>query len=193
MLSSVHRGVDTTVRRMNHLWIPDLRAKVREVVRRCEECQRKKWKKEGRSIEQHTIPSTPFETVSMNFIVLPGTSVGNKYALVVVDYFSSITKVYPCPEQTAEYVMACLKDWITTYGALRVLLSDRGTPFIADVVKHLLQEMLGIDHRLSTPYHPACNGKVERMNREVKAMFKQIGNLQGMEWDIAVPLGDMDH
>jgi len=187
MLSNGHRGVVATMRRMNHLHITNLKEKVKKIIARCEECQRKNWKKERKAVGEHTVPGFPFETVAMDFIVLPQTVRGNKYALVMVDYFSNVTRVYPCVEQNADSVIACVKDWISIYGAPRVLLSDRGTPFIADVVRQLVQDMLGIDHRLSTPYHPACNGKVERMNREVKNMFRSLGELRGMDWDIALP------
>jgi transposase InsO family protein len=49
------------------------------------------------------------------------------------------------------------------YGPPRVLLSDNGENLLASVVTHLLK-LLQTKHKLTTPYHPRANGKVENLN-----------------------------
>ncbi|KAK0417264.1 hypothetical protein QR680_012913 [Steinernema hermaphroditum] len=56
----------------------------------------------------------------------------------------------------------------------------------AGVMKELAERM-GIDRRLSTPYHPQTNGLVERMNRSIKDLL--VKSLEKKEdWDLHLPL-----
>ena len=40
-----------------------------------------------------------------------------------------------------------------------------------------------MDHRRTTPYHPATNGKIERFHRTVKAILRKLMNNQNTDWE----------
>ena len=71
-----------------------------------------------------------------------------------------------------------LLEHIGRYGAPRQLLSDRGTHFINEVVRELLN-MVGIEHCLNIAYSKEESAIVERQNREInrhlRAMFFHDG------------------
>lgn len=183
-LGSGHLGTSGTMARMSHLYIPKLRSKVQAHIGRCPVCSKASWKKKDRSVEENVIPCTPFEIIAIDFIHMPTSRNGNRYILTVCDYFSGFTKAYYSPTNDAGAVVPLLIDWITTFGAPRVLMSDRGRHFIAEVVRQLLEGMR-IDHRLSSPYNPTCNGRVERQNGTIKSMLRKLTQV-GMDWDLAL-------
>ncbi|GFO39627.1 endoplasmic reticulum-Golgi intermediate compartment protein 2-like [Plakobranchus ocellatus] len=47
------------------------------------------------------------------------------------------------------------------------LLSDQGTQFLSDCMKEVCR-LLGIKQKMSKPYHPLCNGLVERFHATLK-------------------------
>ncbi|XP_033020896.1 uncharacterized protein LOC117055470 [Lacerta agilis] len=97
---------------------------------------------------------------------------GYKYALIVVDQFSSWVEGYPARRATATVVArALLQEIILRFGVPRRLDSDRGTHFTAEVVQQIAKA-LGIKWELHTPYHPASSGQVERMNQENLSALK---------------------
>ena len=59
------------------------------------------------------------------------------------------------------------------YGTPRILQSDNGTEFVNQVIR-TLTVLHGIDHRLSSAYHPSTNGLVERRNKEVSRALKKF-------------------
>jgi len=46
---------------------------------------------------------------------------------------------------------------------LESIVSDRGLQFVAEIIKEL-NNMLGIETKLSTSFHPQTDGQTERMN-----------------------------
>ena len=61
---------------------------------------------------------------------LPVTKHGNKYILVVTDYFTRWVEAYSLPNQEATTVARVLvNEWISRYGALDAIHSDQGKNF----------------------------------------------------------------
>ncbi|GFW45982.1 retrovirus-related Pol polyprotein from transposon 412 [Trichonephila clavipes] len=59
----------------------------------------------------------PFERIFDILGPLPRTASGNKYLLVVMDYFTKWPEVYPIPDQEAPTVAeAVVQHWISRYG-----------------------------------------------------------------------------
>jgi transposase InsO family protein len=58
------------------------------------------------------------------------------------------------------------------FGTPRILISDGGTHFIGKNFRKCLSK-LGIDHRVSTAYHPQTNGQAETSNRQLKSMLNK--------------------
>ena len=65
-------------------------------------------------------------------------------------------------------------------------MSDRGTHFINDTIKSLLDTFM-IQHQKSSPYHPQANGTVEVFNKFFEKGLTKICNAQWDDWDERLP------
>jgi hypothetical protein len=61
------------------------------------------------------------------------------------------------------------------------LISDGGTHFTGKNFKKCLYK-LGIEHRVSTAYHPQTNGQAETSNRQLKSILNKTIEKGGKEW-----------
>ena len=98
---------------------------------------------------------------------------GCQYVILAVDWVTKWAEAEPVMDSTAataaEFIYSSL---IARYGYIESIQSDNGPHFVNRVIKNLV-EMLGVWHRLSTPYYPQSNGKVERTIGTLKAMLKR--------------------
>ena len=95
----------------------------------------------------------PMERVALDIVgPLPETERGNKYLLVVGDYFSKWVEVHPIPDQTAKTVAEkFVQEFVCRFGVPQVLHSDQGRNFEAQVFAEMCS-ILGIDKTRTTPY-----------------------------------------
>ena len=77
----------------------------------------------------------PLERVGIDVMgPLPVSSGGNKYLLVVVDYFTKWVKAIPIENQEAETVAkAFITHFVSNFGVPRIIHSDQGTNFTSNV------------------------------------------------------------
>jgi transposase InsO family protein len=61
------------------------------------------------------------------------------------------------------------------------LISDGGTHFTRKNFKKFLSK-LGIEHRISTAYHPQTNGQAETSNRQLKSIINKTIEKGGNDW-----------
>ena len=71
--------------------------------------------------------------------------------------------------------------YISIFGALARLLSDRGTSFISSIIEELCK-ILGIQWLRTMPYHPQTNGLVERSHRMIMHMIGKLGEDKKADW-----------
>jgi transposase InsO family protein len=82
-----------------------------------------------------------------------------EYILVMVDYVTKWVEAMPCRKASTEESITMIKNVIfPRFGTPRILISDGGTHFIGKNFKKCLSK-LGIEHRVSTAYHPQTKGK----------------------------------
>jgi len=107
-----------------------------------------------RKKDPHVMPiisTLPFEHVQIDLKDLSGykdDNDGYRYALNIVDHFSSYPWTFLLKDKTAESVMKCLKDFFKLFGCPDIIQSDNGGEFIGD----------------GKPRTPREQGKVERFN-----------------------------
>ncbi len=53
------------------------------------------------------------------------------------------------------------------------VLSDLGMQFVSDVMKEVCR-LISIKQLTTTPYHPICNGLVEKWNGTLKKILKRL-------------------
>ncbi|KAJ0068233.1 hypothetical protein NL108_017965 [Boleophthalmus pectinirostris] len=129
----------------------------------------------------------PFQKVAADITELPITSQGNRYVLVITDYFTRYANLYPLKDQRAMTVAKCIfEDYVRQHGLPETIHTDQGRQFESDLVKHLCR-LLGITKTRTTPYHAQSDGMVERLNRTLKDQLAKYIAQTGGEWDQFLP------
>ncbi|GFW70250.1 hypothetical protein TNCV_3337681 [Trichonephila clavipes] len=167
-----------------------VRADVEQWCKSCDACSARKGPKIRSRGKLHRYNvGAPFERIAFDILgPLPRTASGNKYLLVVMDYFTKWPEVYPIPDQEAPTVAeAVVQHWISIYGVPLPLHSDQGRNFVSAVLKGVC-ELLGIDKTKTTPLHPQSDGMVERFNRTILNNLSLMVSKNQQDWDQKVPL-----
>ena len=102
--------------------------------------------------------------------------------LVFQDHFTKHVLAYVTPDQTAKTMAKFLYGgYISIFGALARLLSDRGTSFTSSIIEELCK-ILGIQWLWTMPYHPQTNGLVERSHQMIMHMIWKLGEDKKAVW-----------
>jgi hypothetical protein len=111
------------------------------------------------------------------------------YCLTCIDRFTSWMEVIPLEDITAEKVAkAFYHHWIARFGVPSHVITDQGTQFRSQLFNNLAI-VCGIKIRHTTPYHPQCNGKVERLHRTLKSAIQAHNSANWTETLPTVLLG----
>jgi hypothetical protein len=185
-----HFGVRRTVAvvRQRFFW-PGMRTDVERWCKECETCQRTKTRPTRRATMQHESVGSRFERVAIDIMgELPVTESGNRYILVISDYFTKWTQAFPLPNQMAATVAdALVTNCFSLFGMPRWLHSDQGSNFESELFRELCK-LLDIRKTRTVAYHPQSDGQVERFNRTMKQMIKAFVNDNMSDWDDQLPL-----
>ena len=102
---------------------------------------------------------------------LPESESGNYYILVAGNYFTKWMEAYLIPNQEAITIAKVLVDeMFCRFSPPEQLHSNQGRQFESSIMKEVC-EILGIKKSRTSPYHPQCDGLVERFNRTLLSML----------------------
>ncbi len=114
---------------------------------------------------------------------LPESDAGNRYILVVGDYFTRWIEAYAIPNQEATTVARKLtNEFFFRYSPPEQLHSDQGRQFEAELVAEACK-ILGIQKTRTTAYHPQSDGMVERFNRTMLDMLATAAANHPFDWE----------
>ena len=130
----------------------------------------------------------PSERITLDVLgPLPTSESGNKYVLLIADYFTKWPEAYPLPNQEAITIAEVLvKEYICRFGVPLEIHSDQGRNFESNVFQEMCS-LLGIRKTRTTPLHPQSDGMVERMNRTLEAQLSKFVDEHQRDWDHYVP------
>ena len=186
-----HMGVQKTVSRIKQRfhWYR-LRDDVKVHIRSCPTCSATKmpYRKFRAALGNFRV-GAPLDRVAIDIMgPLPLSSKGNRYILVIVDYFTRWVEAFALPDQKAETVAHPLvHDFVCRFGTPLELHSDQGRNFES----HLFQEvcrLFQIAKTRTTPYHPSSNGLVERFNRTLAFLIRSYLEEHTTDWDLHIPV-----
>ena len=166
---------------------------VGKYVSTCDLCLRTKAQRHFPIGELHPlpVPSTPWDMISMDFIVEFLESSGHDTVMVVVDSVTKRAHFAPTCTTITASGMACLflqHIW-HHHGLPPRVVSDQGPQFVAEFTKELYRT-LGIKLAATTAYHPQGNGQTEQVNQELEQYPQLFINQRQDDWSELLPLAE---
>ena len=183
----VRRTVDQVKRRFH--W-PGLRKDVKLHIRCCKVCNANKMPYQRfRAALANFRVGAPLDRIGVDLMgPLPVTDQGNRYLLVIVDYFTRWAEAFSLPDQQAETVARTLVlEFVCRYGAPLELHSDQGRNFESALFQEVCR-LFEIVKTRTSPYHPSGNGLVERFNRTLGSLIRSYLEGRPSDWDKFIPL-----
>ena len=131
---------------------------------------------------------TPFRRVAVDLVgpIQPITERGNRYILTLVDYATRYPEAIALPRIETERVAEALFEICSRMGVPHEILSDMGSQFTAELMKEV-SRLMSVKQLHTTPYHPICNGLVEKFNGTLKRMLRRMCNERPRDWDRFMP------
>ena len=158
---------------------------VKAYVSSCDKCQRSnpKLKKECGVLHPIKIKPQVWKRIGIDLIgPLTTTKSGNKYIITCTDYFSKWVEAEALPDKTASSTAKFLFHLICRLGCFEYCHSDQGREFVNELNSTLF-ELAGIQHCISSAYHPQSNGLDERTNQTLSCALIKVINDKQDDWD----------
>lgn len=181
-----HLGAQKTINKVlgNFYW-PGVNGDVTRYCRSCDVCQKTISKGKMTRVPMQKMPliDQPFKRVAIDLVgpIHPPSESGHRYILTLVDYATRYPEAVPLRHIRTEDVAEALVDIFSRLGVPQEVLSDNGTQFVSDCMKEVAR-LLSVKQLRTTPYHPMCNGLVEKFNGTLKAMLKRLCSEQPKQW-----------
>ncbi|KAK1421773.1 hypothetical protein QVD17_24388 [Tagetes erecta] len=183
-LTGGHHGPSYTAKKVldaGFYW-PTVFKDAHDLVRSCDACQRT-----GNISSKNEMPQNPIQVVEVfdvwgiDFMGPFPSSRGHRYILVAIDYVSKWVEAQALTTNDARVVVAFLRRLFSRFGTPKALISDRGTHFCNAQMERVLARY-GVNHRLSTAYHPQTSGQVENANRGIKRILEKTVGANRKDW-----------
>src|SRR5258706_4223304 len=190
-----HMGMDKTVELIdrNFYW-PGMAADIEDFVRSCDDCQKNKAPPHKRHGMLHPLelPYSPWDSISMDFIMQLPKADGCSTVWVIVDCFTKMAHFIPIldGQKTAE---GCAKIFLANvwklHGLPSDIVSDRDPVFTSKFWAELM-ERLDVRLRKSTAFRPQTDGQTERVNQSLEQYLRQYCNYEQDDWHDLLPLAE---
>lgn len=130
----------------------------------------------------------PFKRVAVDIVgpLHPPTDKGNRFILTLIDYASRYPEAIALPGIDTERVAEALVEIFSRIGVPEEMLTDMGSQFTSALMKEV-SRLISMRQLTTTPYHPICNGLVERFNGTLKQMLKKMCIDRPKDWDKYLP------
>jgi len=129
------------------------------------------------------IPEKLWIHLMVDFITKLLLVAGKDMILVFCDRLSKMTYFMATTEETSVEGLARLfrDNMWKLHGLLESIVSDRELQFVAEMTKEL-NNMLGIEMKLSTSSHSQKDSQTERMNQELEQYLRFFVDYQQKDW-----------
>jgi len=160
-------------------WWPGITKEVGRYVDRCDTCQR--YKNQSKApvgkLMPNAIPEKPWSHILVDFITKLPLAQGYDAILVVCGHFIATIE-----KTLAEGLAKLFQDHIwKLHELLENIISDRGVQFVVEMIKEL-NNLLGIQTKLSTVYHPQIDRQIERINQELEQYLRVFIDHRQEQW-----------
>lgn len=105
-----------------------------------------------------------------------------RYIITCTDYFTKWVEATSLPTKEAKGIANLLYSLFCKHGVPKLIQSDQRWEFVNSLNQHLFQ-LTGVQHIISTAYHPQTNGLDERFNQTLQRGLLKMVDDQQNEWD----------
>ncbi|GBO34068.1 Retrovirus-related Pol polyprotein from transposon 17.6 [Araneus ventricosus] len=159
----------------------------------CHSCVRRRGFCKNVNAPVQKIPTAdyPFQKVAFDTIgPLVTSKHGNKYIIVISDYFTRYAEAYPLPNIQISNVARVLIDFISRHCVMQTLYSDRGSNFLSKAMQEVYDK-LGITKQQTLAFNPRGNGLVERLNKTLIDSLSHLVSVKQEDWCEYLPFALM--
>ena len=184
---ALHKTLERTRQRF---WWPMMRRDIDKWIKSCRPCAARSTA--GRNLKAELPPITVgvrLAKVAANILgpVTRNRDTGNKYILVITDYFTKyVITVALSTITAADVAKAFVEKWVLRFGAPDTLHTDQGTNFCSELMTEVCT-LLNIEGTWTSPYHPQGNGQVERHNIVLADVISKYCSENPGEWESILP------
>ena len=146
---------------------PGMSSQIVNTVTSCMICQHNMNAQQKEAINQHEIPSLPWQKLGTDLFQFDG-----KHYLILVDYFSNFFEISLLSGTRANDVIIHMKSHFARHGIPREVISDSGTCYKCKEFTDFATTW-GFKHTVTSPKHSQSNGLAERSVQTVKSMLKK--------------------
>ena len=184
-----HQGRDRTVSLVKErFWWPGVIQDAMSSVKNCARCAQFEARIQKPNL--HPIICTePMDLVHIDYVKMEVT-VGLKEkpvvkdVLVVEDHFKRYIQAYVTKNHTARTTARVLyNEYFSVFGFPRRLMSDQAPEFSGKVIAAMC-DLLGVSKVRTLPYHPQCNGAVERAHQTLRRMIGKLDPEKRHKWPL---------
>lgn len=181
-----HFGFYKTFSRIQELYYwPKMRQDILKYVKSCRMCGAQKCTQNARMglMGSEKTVNYPWQIIATDILgPLPRSKRGNCFLLVVTDWFTKYSLLYPMKKATAEIIVKFVENEVfLVFGVPQFIICDNGTQFAGKVFKKLANTYEVQKIWYNARYHPQCNF-VERVNRTIGAAIRSYVK-DHKDWD----------
>ena len=190
-IMSGHLATSRTISRiLSEVFWPGMQSEIKRFCQSCDICQKTMSKGKVKKVPLDRMPliDVPFKRVAVDIIgpLHPPTDKGNRFILTLVDYATRFPQATALPGIDTERVAEALLEMFSYTGIPEEILTDMGSQFTSGLMKEV-SRLISLKQLTTTPYHPMCNGLVERFNGTIKQMLKRMCVDRPKDWDKYLP------
>ena len=184
---SGHLAVKRTIQKvLSEFFWPGIASDKKRFCQSCDICQRTLAKGRNTRSPLGSMPviDTPFQRVAIDLVgpLEPRTENRNKYILTLVENATKYPEAVALPSIETEAVAEAIVSIFSRVGVPKEILTDMGSQFTSALMKKV-SRLLSFKQLVTSPYHPICNGLVERFNGTLKKMLTRMCAERPKDWD----------
>lgn len=190
-----HLGASKTAQYVRaRFWWKDIISDVQHYCQTCSLCALNRTNTQapfGR-LQPLPVPSRPWESIGIDFVgPMPGSfnRLGRFDMLcVIIDHLSSMVHLVPTKitDKASDIAEVVFEHVYKLHGLPERIVSDRDSLFTSVFWKRL-HELIGVELRMSSAYHPETDGATERANRTITQMVRICALADQHDWVRRLP------
>ena len=190
-LMAGHLGIKKTMDRvLAEFYWPGICGDISRFCRSCDICQRTVQKGRVTKVPLGKLPliDTPFKRVAVDIVgqIEPRSDNRARYILTMIDYATRYPEAVALPSIETERVAEALVEIFSRVGVPDEMLTDCGSQFTSEVMKEVAR-LLSLQQLTCSPFHPQCNGLIERSHSTLKQMLRRMCAERPKDWDRYLP------